>query len=115
MVYSQPPGARRYAYSVTSVVLMMRRRWLAALKWGSCDSSSNDSSVYEHLVIISSRAAISPVNQLSDYGVVSAKAFLFVCLCFSAYVRARVVQFEVRPKVRVHKTFTQFNEFEKCR
>lgn len=35
MVYSQPPGASRWAYSVSSCVLMMRRRWLAALKWGS--------------------------------------------------------------------------------
>ena len=35
MVYSMPPGAMRYAYSVMSVVLMMRRRWLAALKCGS--------------------------------------------------------------------------------
>lgn len=35
MVYSMPPGAMRYAYSVMSVVLMMRRRWLAVLKCGS--------------------------------------------------------------------------------
>ena len=31
MVYSNPPGARKKAYSVIRVVLMMRRRWLATL------------------------------------------------------------------------------------